>query len=196
MKPEQFWKENYVYHRRQGDKGSVRSNVALFKKILSKTEGVETIIEFGAGMGLNLEAIGKLNPSIQATGIEINEIASKRIPADYVLNMNLLDYNYMEHGQAELVFTKGVCIHLPPEDINKAYKVLYDSSSKYIMMAEYYSPNRVEIDYRGESGKLWKADFYGEMMALYPNLELVDSGFVGYWDDFPQDSINWWLWRK
>jgi len=97
---------------------------------------------------------------------------------------------------ADLVLTKGLLIHIPPEKINIAYDIMYRSSKKYILICEYYNPVPVEVEYRGHSGKLWKRDFCGEIMQRYPDLKLVDYGFVGPWDEYPQDSINWWLLEK
>jgi len=195
---EEFWTKEFGdrYHDRQGEKGSVRSNIALFSNILNHTDDVETIIEFGAGAGLNLEAIGSLYPEIQTTGIEINEAAAKQIPADYVFNMNMLDYDSKEHGQAELVFTKGLMIHVDPDQLSRAYQVLYEASNKYILMCEYYNPVPVEVSYRGHEGRLWKRDFCGDMLKIYPDLTLIDYGFVYHRDDYPQDDLTWFLMEK
>ena len=198
MGTEECWENTFgdEYHKRQGEVGDVRANTALFSKILNITDGVDSVLEFGAGTGRNLEAISRSYPEIKTIGVEINEGAAKLIPADKVLRMNILDYDEDQHGTADLVFTKGVAIHVSPEQINRLYGALYNTAKKYILMAEYYSPTRVEIEYQGEMGRLWKANFYEEMVERYPALELVDYGFVGPWDEYPQDSINWWLWKK
>jgi len=198
MGNDDFWKENFgkEYHARQkqNEVGSVVSNTAFFANILSKTKGVKEVIEFGAGSGQNISALNSLGIT-ETIAVEINEEATTHISNGDIFRGSVFDYD-PEWGKGDLVFTKGLAIHISPEDIEKLYHKLFECSKKYILMAEYYSPNRVEIDYRGHSGKLWKANFYEEMMSLYPELELVDSGFVGPWDQFPQDSINWWLWRK
>ncbi len=55
----------------------------------------------------------------------------------------------------------------------------------------------VPLDYRGLSNKLFKRDFAGEMLDKYPDLQLVDYGFVYHNDNsFPQDDINWFLLKK
>jgi spore coat polysaccharide biosynthesis protein SpsF len=63
-------------------------------------------------------------------------------------------------------------------------------------LAEYYSPSRVEIKYRGHKNKLFKRDFAGEMLDQFSDLSLTDYGFVYHRDEFPQDDINWFLLEK
>ena len=69
---------------------------------------------------------------------------------------------------------------------------LYNFSDEYICIAEYYSPTPVKISYRGYYNRLFKRDFAGELMSKYPDLELVDYGFLYHKDPiFPQDDITW-----
>ncbi len=60
------------------------------------------------------------------------------------------------------------------------------------MVAEYYNPTPVAISYRGHNDRLFKRDFAGELLDLYPQLQLVDYGFVYRRDpSFPQDDLTW-----
>ena len=92
---------------------------------------------------------------------------------------------------------KGVLIHINPEYLSTVYQKLYDASSKYILVTEYYNPSAVSIPYRGHSDRLFKRDFAGEMMEKFQDLKLIDYGFV-YRNDpsFPQDDITWFLMKK
>ncbi len=85
-------------------------------------------------------------------------------------------------------------IHLAPELLPTAYAQLYALSQRYILIAEYYNPAPVEVSYRGNSGKLFKRDFAGEMLDRYADLHLLDYGFVYHRDpQFPADDITWFL---
>ena len=65
------------------------------------------------------------------------------------------------------------------------------------MISEYYSPNPVSVNYRGNEDVLFKRDFAGEMMDMYNDLKLVNYGFVYHRDDFfPGDDANWFLLEK
>ena len=58
---------------------------------------------------------------------------------------------------------KGVLIHINPDMLNNVYEKLYDSSDRYILVAEYYNPTPVNVSYRGYNDRLFKRDFAGEM---------------------------------
>ena len=89
---------------------------------------------------------------------------------------------------------KGVLIHIAPEQLEGVYEKLYQASRRYILIAEYYNPTPVSVPYRGHADRLFKRDFAGEMLDRYPDLELVDYGFVYHRDPlFPQDDMTWFL---
>lgn len=97
----------------------------------------------------------------------------------------------------EFVLIEGVLIYLNPESLSNVYDILYHTSKRYICIAEYYNPTPVEVLYRGNTGKIFKRDFAGEMMDRYPNLVLVDYGFQYHRDRcFPLDDITWFLLEK
>ena len=77
------------------------------------------------------------------------------------------------------------------------YQKLYDSSTTFILIAEYYNPSPVAIPYRGHNDRLFKRDFAGEFLQKFKNSTLVDYGFA-YRNDpaFPQDDITWFLIKK
>ena len=97
---------------------------------------------------------------------------------------------------AELVITKGLLIHIAPDDLPAVYANLYTLSDRYILIGEYYSPTPQEIEYRGQKGRLWKRDFAGELLDAYADLRLVDYGFHYHRDKYPQDDITWFLLGK
>jgi pseudaminic acid biosynthesis-associated methylase len=198
MKESDFWAGGFgdEYISRNCSERLVKANWCMFSDALHKTDGdFDSIIELGANIGLNIEAIKRIYPHIKAAAVEINEKAFTQLlkVADVAYNCNLFDSRVT--GQYDLAFTKGVLIHIHPDDLQAAYKRLFDLSRRYILICEYYNPKPVEIEYRGEKGKLWKRDFAGEMMDTYP-LRLVDYGFVYHRDQWPQDDITWFLMEK
>jgi spore coat polysaccharide biosynthesis protein SpsF len=131
--------------------------------------------------------------------VEINEkaaaAAQRRNPEAHVLCQSFLDFETRRTW--DLAFVRGVLIHIMPEMLPRAYAVLHKTAAKHILVAEYYSPKPVEVEYRGHSGRLFKRDFAGEMLDAYPDLELADYGFVYHRDPlFPQDDITYFLLRK
>ena len=197
---EEFWAGEFGndYITRNNDGQIIAGNVNLFSKILTRTNSVKSIIEFGANIGFNLIALKQLLPNCIFSAVEINETACKELKKKDWLNTfneSILSFESIE--KYDLVFSKGVLIHINPDELKIVYKNLYDSSSKYILIIEYYNPSPVEINYRGHSGKLFKRDFAGEMLNLYPDLEIIDYGFAYHlYPNFPQDDLNWFLLEK
>jgi len=198
---EQFWAGEFGDEYAKRSLGSVSANIALFGRILARTEDVRSVIEFGAGVGSNLQAFMQLLPGAALTGIEINEKAFDRLGQFLAevphspIHASMLD-PATPWGEYGLAFTKGVLIHIAPEDLPRAYEVLHRASSRYILVAEYYSPKPIEIEYRGHSARLWRRDFAGEMLDRFNDLRLIDYGFVYHRDPYPQDDLTWWLLSK
>lgn len=148
---------------------------------------------------MNLKALKLLYPAQEQHGIEINADAARElakvIPPDYVIHSSILDLDLQRTW--DLVLIKGVLIHINPEALPQVYDKLVAASSRYLLVAEYYSPAPVAIPYRGHTDRLFKRDFAGEIMERHPQMQLVDYGFA-YWRDpnFPQDDITWFLLEK
>lgn len=197
---EKFWAGEFGtdYIVRNNDPQIIAGNINLFSKILTRTNKINSIIELGSNIGLNLIALKQLIPSGKFNAVEINEAACielEKMSWINTFNESILSFDTNE--KFDLVFSKGVLIHINPNELEKVYKKLYYLSKKYILIVEYYNPTPIEINYRGHSGKLFKRDFAGELIKLYPELELIDYGFSYHLDpNFPQDDLNWFLLEK
>jgi len=199
---EAFWAGDFgdAYNDRNNDPKSVADRTAVFAKILRRTRGVSSVLELGANIGQNLLAIRNLLPDCKFAGIEINAKAVERlinIPQVKVFRGSIFDFSSAELGRYELTFTAGVLIHIDPDRLSEAYSQLYECSTSYICVSEYYNPEPIEVAYRGHSKRLYKRDFAGEILDKYPDLELLDYGFQYRRDyNFPADDSTWFLLRK
>jgi spore coat polysaccharide biosynthesis protein SpsF len=197
---EQFWAgkfgDDYIL-RNKGDQ-ILSSNVSLFRDIIDNTKGVKSAIEFGANIGLNLEAIKQLREDIELSAIEINKKAVSGLSK--LKNIKIYPQSILEFSPdypRNLVFTKGVLIHVNPDFLPRVYDLLYKTSNRYICIIEYYNKTPVEVMYRGHKGKLFKRDFAGEILDRYEDLMLTNYGFVYHRDNnFPQDDLSWFLLEK
>lgn len=198
---EKFWAEDFgndYIERNQGAK-LLASNLNFFSKALSSAGAINSCLEFGANIGMNLKALNLLYPSMKLRGIEINQTAvielSTLIGAENVFHGSIFDFE--TEDKVELSLIKGVLIHLNPDLLQVAYQKLYDSSTKFILIAEYYNPSPVSIEYRGHHDRLFKRDFAGEFLKKFSDTSLVDYGFSYRYDKvFPQDDITWFLIKK
>jgi spore coat polysaccharide biosynthesis protein SpsF len=197
---EKFWAgafgDEYI-SRNQGEE-MIAGNLALFSKILSRTDGVGSVIEFGSNIGLNLMAIRQLLPKADLSAIEINPTAAqalKRIGGVTVYHQSILDF--IPDRPRDFVFIMGVLIHINPDFLPQVYELLYRATGKYLLVCEYYNPTPVQIPYRGHGDRLFKRDFCGEILDKYPDLRLLDYGFAYHRDpNFPQDDVTWFLMEK
>ena len=198
---EEFWAGNFgteYIDRNKGDK-LLASNLNFFSKALARATNINSCIEFGANIGMNLRALKLLHPELNLNAIEINQQAAKQlseiIDKERVFNGSIFDYPAVQ--RFDLSFIKGVLIHINPDELNAVYKKLVDSTNRFLLVAEYYNPSPVAIPYRGHTDRLFKRDFAGEILDQYSEMKLIDYGFAYHRDiDFPQDDISWFLMEK
>lgn len=197
---EMFWAGQFGddYVDRNNGADSIAANIALFSKILSRTDQVNSVLELGANLGLNLHALKALRPSAMFSAVEINNKAIEHLQQLKWLqsyHQSLLEFQ--AKSEYDLVLIKGVLIHINPDFLDKVYNLLYQASGKYILVIEYFNPVPVEVTYRGHKNKLFKRDFAGDLLDKHPDLRLVDYGFSYHRDpNFPQDNTTWFLMKK
>lgn len=199
---EEFWASNFgnEYIERNQSGQLLASNLQFFSTVLRSVGSVHSCLEFGANIGMNLQALGLLFPESEFSAVEINKTASqglkRRLPKTKVFNGSIQDFEVTPSSH-DLVFTKGVLIHINPDALPDVYEKMYRSSKRYVLVAEYYNPSPVAIRYRGHDNKLFKRDFAGEMLDRFKDLKLLDYGFAYHRDlTFPQDDISWFLLEK
>lgn len=202
---EMFWSGDFgdEYTKRNVGAELVASNLSLFARALSRTQKIDSVVEFGANIGLNLSALSLLYPGIVRYAVEINSLAASRLkessPDVGVFNCSIaeLNQNEIKGGSCDLALIKGVLIHYNPDLLDVAYQKLDDSTHKYILICEYYNPKPDVVSYRGHTDRLFRRDFAGEMLDKFNDLSLLDYGFVYHRDlSFPQDDFTWFLLEK
>lgn len=196
---ENFWAGNFGtdYIERNKSAALLASNTYFFSNAFkSLISTPSTMMEIGANVGMNVDAIRNLFPDIEFSAIEINNdavnILNKKNVRVYPGSVTSIECQ----DKFDLVLSKGVLIHIAPEMLSKTYEKLYNLSKEWILIAEYYNPSPVALDYRGHHEKLFKRDFAGEMLDKFQDLELWDYGFAYHRDKFAQDDITWFLLRR
>ncbi|MDH5368431.1 MAG: pseudaminic acid biosynthesis-associated methylase [Gammaproteobacteria bacterium] len=198
---EEFWAGEFgsEYIDRNDNAQILASKLYLYSKALKQAGSISSCLEFGANIGMNLKALQNLYPDIHLKAVEINPDAVKRlhnlIGENNVFEGSITDYPITE--KVELSLIRGVLIHINPEMLPLVYEKLYEASNRYIFVGEYYNPSPVAVSYRGHEERLFKRDFAGEMLDKYPDLKLIDYGFVYHRDPvYPDDDITWFLMEK
>ena len=193
---ELLWKSNFGDNYIDRNRHDLR--LPHWEKILKKIyiNNDFSILEFGANIGVNLDTIKLLHSDVSLFGIEINKKAYQELSKKHTaFESSVIDF--VSNRKFELVFTFVFLIHINPNELEKIYKKLYTLSNRYILIAEYFNPFPVVVEYRNEKSALFKRDFAGDLLDLYPDLKLIDHGFFWKRDKVcGEDNINWFLFEK
>jgi len=138
-------------------------------------------------------ALKKLYPEAVLSGYEINKVAAAEARSIGVADIHTVSIlEKLSHEEVDLTFTACVLIHIHPDYLSRVYENLVRSTRRYVLIAEYYNPMPVALDYRGHSDKLFKRDFAGELIDQY-GLKLVDYGFFYKRDRLAASHDNTWF---
>jgi pseudaminic acid biosynthesis-associated methylase len=202
-KQEAFWagSSGDEYTTRSRGPAIIAANTALFARALSRAHGLASCIEFGANIGLSLQALKTLYPEQEQHAVEINESAAAEL-AQHIPDKNIVRSSFLSYQPNrvfDLVLAKTILVTVHPDELPKIYKTLHQATGRYLLLIEFYNPTPVDIVYRGQTGVLFKRDFCGEMLDAYSDLTLLDYGFsyrrdrqlwpAGY-------DLNWFLLEK
>lgn len=180
---------------------SLRARTRLWAEIL-QTLGDDqptSMLEVGANIGINLRA---LRPLTDATfyAIEPNDRAREVLIKDSVVTASNVRGGTassieLPDGIADLVFTSGVMIHIPPSELALTCREMYRCASKFIVCIEYFSDEPQTIPYRDKTDLLFKRDFGGFWLDQFPTLVPLRWGFA--WKRVTGlDNLTWWIFRK
>jgi pseudaminic acid biosynthesis-associated methylase len=160
--------------------------------------GVRSALEIGCNVGGNLRWIADVLGTPNVSGIDINEraleILRERVPGIDVRVAAARELPF-DDASFELTFTMGVLIHQPQEHLDEVMSEIVRTSSRYVLCGEYYADELTEVPYRGQEGALFKLDYGARYQELFPDLKLIDTGFLprseGVWDD-----VTYWVFEK
>jgi pseudaminic acid biosynthesis-associated methylase len=180
----------------------IEARIALWSGILVQSFGggryPDSFLEVGAGSGQNLEAIKALRPEAKTIAIEPNLSArSAMIESGIVddIRSGWATGIPCADDCAEMAFTSGVLIHIPPDRLLDACREIYRCSSRYIGCIEYFSADPEEKPYRGPAGRLWKRDFGSFWLDNFPGLKPLACGFA--WKRMTGlDNLTWAVFEK
>lgn len=152
------------------------------------------ILEVGCNIGMQLRGYQRMGFQ-QLYGIELQQYAvekGKRITQGIqMIQGSGFDLPFRD-GFFDIVCTNGVLIHIAPEDHWKMMSEMVRCSGKYIMGWEYFASEITDINYRGNTGYLWKANFAKIFQTNFPELKLSRSKrypYVSTKDQGNEDEI-------
>ncbi|MEG6548850.1 pseudaminic acid biosynthesis-associated methylase [Desulfocurvibacter africanus] len=201
---ESFWASEFgseYVNRNQVTEALHSTGLAFWTKVLALTNSrPASFLELGANIGRNLRALHDIFGSLaRLDAVEINPDAAaclRQWGKASVHETSMLEFDSQD--QWDFVFTSGVLIHINPASLPDIYRRMHRLSRRYIMVNEYYNPTPVEVPYRGHAQRLFKRDFAGELMEMFPDLSVRGYGFFWRRDPvFPGgDDCTWFLLEK
>ena len=105
-----------------------------------------SVFEIGYFSGRNLKYITEAFPKASIGGLEVNKravkFAQEKLPRAKLLHMDLHDMHNINE-KYDLVFTSGVLIHVPPDELMNVAKKCLDLSNRYVVHMESLGKNEV-----------------------------------------------------
>jgi pseudaminic acid biosynthesis-associated methylase len=172
-------------------------NRSSFWQTVLKEFPVRRVLEVGCNLGGNLKWIASHLPPQDVYGVDINLKALQELhrglPGVNALYSPARELPFRDRW-FDMVFTMGVLIHQPPETLSIVMAEIVRCADRLVLCGEYFSPEPMEVTYRGETGALFKRDFGGLYQQLFPDLVLRKKGFLSKvegWDD-----VTYWVFEK
>ena len=173
-----------------------------FGRILAGVE-IESVLEVGSNIGLNLVFINKLlKEKVKTFAVEPNKKAYDKLTANKDITGLHKAWNWdafqlpLDDASIDLVFTSGVLIHIDPKNLGRATDEIVRVSRKHVLCMEYFSPTPEEKRYRGHEGLLFKRDFGAFYLDRFTFLKCIGYGFLWKRELPIFDNVNWWLFEK
>ena len=169
------------------------ARLSMLKKLLPRH--VESILEIGANVGANLNAIS-LFKDIEMFACEPNDLARRQIqlPADHI-TADYADHIQFPDGVADLAMTVGVLIHVPSNQLLPSMREIHRCARRYILCGEYFAPQEEVVPYRGQAEALWRRDYGSLWLDAFPDLQCTSCTFA--WKRTTGlDNLTFWLFEK
>lgn len=185
---------------------SWEARLDIWREILARTGEISSVIELGCNIGDNLRALDHLKPNLKVTGIELNQFAAEQaksvLPNAEIIVDSLLRANV--EGKFDLAFTRGVLIHINPNELHRAYDQLATMSKKFVLIYENYSEKPMELtEYakdksitgteHGAFYQFWR-DFAADFKSAHPEWDVIAEGPSGVSKE--HGKIVWTLFKR
>lgn len=185
--------------RNRPKEGQIQSTAIGIASILQHMcPAPASILEIGAASGFYLRALQRIcgaelwtvEPNPRARAV----LSSEVIPKDHVFDGQIIDLPF-DDQRFDLVFTSGVLIHIPDEELEAAYREMHRVSARFLLSIEYFNPTPVSVRWHGEDSLLVKRDYGGYWLDLFEDVEYVAHGF--FWNRVTRlGDATWWLFRR
>jgi pseudaminic acid biosynthesis-associated methylase len=196
MNTVELWRSNFGNdYTERNTRATLPAREHLWKQLLPLH--CESVLEIGANIGLNLEAISQRS-SCQMFATEPNDMARAKLEALNIcqtVTADTADFLSFPDDTADLVFTSGVLIHIPPGNLIHSMQEMYRTAKRWIICGEYFAPQEEMITYRGQENAMWRRDYGSLFLDTFPTLKCTAHMFA--WKRATGlDNLTFWVFEK
>lgn len=185
--------DDYVERNRAASEG----RRPFWEHVLGRIEAASAL-EIGCNVGGNLRWLAALLGAENVAGVDVNEraleVVRSEIPGVDARVASARELPFADDS-FDLVFTTGVLIHQSPEELPRVMDEIVRASRRYVLCGEYRADELEEVPYRGQRGALYKQDYGLLYQERFPQLRLLEEGFLpkseGVWDD-----VTYWIFEQ
>jgi pseudaminic acid biosynthesis-associated methylase len=185
--------DDYVERNRAASEG----RRPFWEHVLSALEAASAL-EIGCNVGGNLRWLAELLGAENVAGVDVNERALEVVRSEIPgVDARVASARELPFADAsfDLVFTTGVLIHQSPDELPTVMDEIVRCSRRYVLCGEYRADELEEVPYRGQRGALYKQDYGRLYQERFPQLRLLEEGFLpksdGVWDD-----VTYWIFEQ
>lgn len=194
---EGLWSGEFGDDYVQRNRAAAEGRRPFWEHVLGEYE-VGSALEVGCNVGGNLRWLAELLGARNVAGVDVNERALEVVRSELpgvdarVASARKLPF---PDDRFDLVFTTGVLIHQSPEELPRVMDEIVRCSRRYVLCGEYRADELEEVPYRGQRGALYKQDYGRLYQERFPQLQLLEEGFLpkseGVWDD-----VTYWVFEQ
>lgn len=162
-------------------------------------QGCQSVLEVGANVGQNIEAIAQIS-ACELAACEPNDYAREELVntglmSERAVTSDTADKLSFPTAHVDLVFTWGVLIHVPLAKLLKSMQEIHRVSKRWIIAAEYFAPQEEMIRYREHDNALWRRDYGSLYLDMFPDLKCTMNMFA--WKRMTGlDNLTIWVFEK
>lgn len=193
-----LWKSDFGNQYTERNKNlNLGQRAAVWSLLIPKE--CQSVLEVGSNVGANLEAIAQIS-ACELYACEPNDRAreileSTGLCAPHHVTGDTADQIKFPDKVADLVFTSGVLIHVPPDKLLPSMREIHRCARKWIVCGEYFAPSEEMVKYRGHDGAMWRRDYGGLYLDNFPDLRCVKT-FFAWSRQTGLDNLLFWLLEK
>jgi len=169
------------------------TRLQMNEKFLNSFSRDIKILEVGCNTGMQLACLQSMGFT-NLYGIELQSYAVQKAK-EFTQGVNIIQGSAFDipfkDNFFDLVFTSGVLIHIDPTNLPRVFAEMHRCTNSHIWGFEYYADKVTSINYRGNEGFLWKADYQQLMRDQFPDLKLVMKEHYPYITENEKGNVDY-----